>query len=100
LALWRNNDLWNLLPADSKVNGNKSDYLPSPELVRKRFDMIKSYWEIYIENYEDLFSKQIKRALGVSIEDAFNRNGLEALEHSLTRLNVHQGGLFWKLKSK
>ena len=99
-ALWRNNDLWNLLPADSKVNGNKSDYLPSPELVRKRFDMIKSYWEIYIENYEDLFSKQIKRALGVSIEDAFNRSGLEALEHSLTRLNVHQGGLFWKLKSK
>lgn len=94
-SIWRNNDLWNLLPADPKVNGNKRDFLPSPRLVRDRFDSIKNYWEIYLENHEELFRKQIERALGLSLNDAFKPQGLEALEQSLTRVNVHQGGIFW-----
>lgn len=32
-AFWGNNDLWNLLPADAAVNGQKSDKLPRPDLL-------------------------------------------------------------------
>ena len=35
-ALWGNNDLWNLLPAHPAVNGEKSDRLPSGELLMSR----------------------------------------------------------------
>lgn len=45
-ALWRNNDLWNLLPADRKVNGRKSDALPSAGLLRRRRDAILRCWEV------------------------------------------------------
>lgn len=94
-AIWRNNDLWNLLPTDPKVNGNKRDFLPSPQLIRKRFDSIKHYWEVYVEKHEDLFKKQVERSLGLELKDAFKSQGIEALEQSLTRVNVHQGGVYW-----
>lgn len=29
-SVWKNNDLWNLLPADIKINGQKSDKIPTP----------------------------------------------------------------------
>lgn len=32
-ALWGNNDLWNLVPADPKINLSKSDKLPASELL-------------------------------------------------------------------
>jgi hypothetical protein len=45
-ALWRNNDLWNLLPADRRVNGRKSDALPTAALLRRRRDAILRCWEV------------------------------------------------------
>jgi len=44
-TLWHNNDLWNLLPADPKVNNSKRDLLPSRNLMIKRKDVIKGYWD-------------------------------------------------------
>lgn len=96
-AVWRNNDLWNLLPADPKVNNQKRDFLPSPSLVRKRFDAIKGFWEIYAKEHPSLFERQIQRGLGVNINDAFSRAGEEALEQSLIRVNLLQGGVFWNM---
>ena len=41
-SLWKNNDLWNLLPSLPKVNLSKSDKLPTRELVIKQKDAIVS----------------------------------------------------------
>ena len=44
-SLWRNNDLWNLLPAAPRVNREKADRLPTSNLLKRRKDTIVSYWE-------------------------------------------------------
>lgn len=43
-SLWRNNDLWNLLPAARRVNREKADRLPTCNLLKRRRDTIVSYW--------------------------------------------------------
>lgn len=57
-SLWRNNDSWNLLPADSKANNLKRDKLPSQELLVKRKDAIISYWEFVYDQSERRFAKE------------------------------------------
>ena len=50
-ARWRNNDLWNLLPATEQVNLRKSDRLPSAEtLMGARNRMIDWWSEAWVEN--------------------------------------------------
>ena len=44
-SLWRNNDLWNLLPADRVVNERKSDRLPARGLLLARRGAILHCWE-------------------------------------------------------
>lgn len=66
-SVWFNNDIWNLLPSDKKVNNTKSDKIPSIKLIEKRADIIKYYWQFYHQRFGDLFSNQINVSLtGVS----------------------------------
>ena len=98
-SLWRNNDLWNLLPSNVKINGAKSDLLPSPAIIRKNFDTIREYWEIYHEAFPDLFEPQLKRALGVNIEDGLGNSGLESLEQTVNRIRIFQSAVYWSPES-
>ncbi len=43
-ARWRNNDLWNLLPATEKVNLSKSDRLPTAETLTEARDRMIDWW--------------------------------------------------------
>jgi HNH endonuclease len=36
ISRWGDNDLWNLLPAQEDITGEKSDLLPHSELVAER----------------------------------------------------------------
>jgi hypothetical protein len=58
-SIWRNNDLWNLLPTDSKVNNQKSDSIPSPELLKKKKDLIIYYWEYCRNSDVYLFDQEL-----------------------------------------
>ncbi len=44
-SIWRRNDLWNLLPADPRVNLEKTDLLPKRQLLIDRRATIHDYWE-------------------------------------------------------
>lgn len=44
-SLWRNNDLWNLLPAAAGANRAKADRLPANSLLKRRKDVILDYWD-------------------------------------------------------
>ncbi|MEP0065728.1 class I SAM-dependent methyltransferase [Paraglaciecola sp.] len=44
-ARWPNNDLWNLLPTDSKINNQKSDKLPSEQKLKEAKERIQSWWQ-------------------------------------------------------
>lgn len=60
---WPNNDLWNLLPTNNKINSEKSDKLPSyPTLVNSR-DRILDWWDSAWGNDADEFFTQANLAL-------------------------------------
>jgi hypothetical protein len=43
-ARWPNNDLWNLLPVDSDINGQKSDRLPTEHKLLASKERIQHWW--------------------------------------------------------
>jgi hypothetical protein len=91
-SIWYNNDLWNLLPCDSKVNGKKSDKIPSPELILKQSDLIISYWDIYEEKAKELFEYQIKTSLSQKISTLPSKEKLlEALSEKTHYLISERG---------
>jgi len=62
-STWKNNDLWNLLPASEKVNREKKDKIPSPEFIDKRKNVIKYYWNLLHIQYPSRFDREIKISL-------------------------------------
>lgn len=63
-ALWRNNDLWNLLPASVEANSRKSDRLPTYELLQLRRDLIIHCWRGLDEALGERFRREAQTLLG------------------------------------
>ena len=63
-SLWGNNDLWNLLPAHSKVNADKSDKLPSARLLLDRQSSIVDGWRLLRNAMPQAFDQQAGHLLG------------------------------------
>ncbi len=95
-SVWRNNDLWNLLPSDVKVNSKKSDLIPSVKLVKKRFDSIRRYWEQYQKAFPELFERELERGLGLSLSDGLSSIGCEALEQKIIKISLSYSGGNWE----
>lgn len=62
-ARWPNNDLWNLLPAKTKVNANKSDKLPTGKKLRESREFITHWWKQGWLKHENEFFTQANFAL-------------------------------------
>lgn len=62
-SIWRNNDLWNLLPSKAKINGRKDNKIPSIELLNKRKDSIISYWTLIRKTEKIIFDKELSISL-------------------------------------
>jgi hypothetical protein len=74
-SLWRNNDLWNLLPVHPKVNSQKSDKLPTRGLLRRRRDIILHYWDRSIAVFPQRFCAEAAAQTGSetpSLPELFN----------------------------
>jgi len=53
-ARWPNNDLWNLLPTDSKVNNQKSDRLPTEHKLKTAKERIQHWWQAaWLDNTDE-----------------------------------------------
>ena len=63
------NDLWNLLPADTHVNGQKSDRLPARRLVEAARPRIVESWEILWETEREMFRAHSARLIGQPLKD-------------------------------
>ncbi len=63
--LWRNNDVWNLMPASKTANIKKSNKLPSAEILHRRKDCIISYWEQFRKQNRQRFDKEAETLLRV-----------------------------------
>lgn len=62
-SIWKNNDLWNLLPSQSTINNNKRDKIPSVELITQQKDIIIHYWEIIHNAKEQRFLEEVQITL-------------------------------------
>jgi hypothetical protein len=97
-SIWKNNDLWNLLPSDPKTNNNKRDKIPSPELIEKQKDLILYYWEIAYENNPVRFQKEIQIALLGNIPfELWKEKAIIQLQKSCEYLIEKRGYELWKI---
>jgi len=62
-SVWKSNDLWNLVPADEKINLIKSDDIPSPELLESRKDELLAIWERLHESFTERFESEMSIGL-------------------------------------
>jgi len=62
-SIWKNNDLWNLMPVNAKVNSRKSDRIPSPEFIEERRDSLVQYWNLLMNTHPNMFQRGISLSL-------------------------------------
>lgn len=71
-VLWRNNDLWNLLPAARTVNNEKRDRLPTRSLVLARKPLIIDYWSRMRDAHKSRFDFEIEKLVGTGLKAGGN----------------------------
>jgi CRISPR/Cas system Type II protein with McrA/HNH and RuvC-like nuclease domain len=93
-SLWRNNDLWNLLPANPRVNRDKGNSLPTHSLLKRRRNTIIAYWDVLHQSNRLRFENEINHLAGTTKLDLSNSFDvvLEAVE--ITALQ--RGCLRWE----
>lgn len=62
-SLWHNNDLWNLLPTDARVNNQKRDRLVSRETLLRSRDTVIACWQMARQAMPERFDSEINRTL-------------------------------------
>lgn len=97
-SVWKNNDLWNLLPSDSKINNQKRDKIPTPEIIERQKNLILDYWGLIFENQTNRFQKEIQVALlGNNSFDSWKSIGIPQLQKSCIYLIEDRGFEGWKI---
>ncbi|MHA8070130.1 HNH endonuclease domain-containing protein [Aquirufa ecclesiirivi] len=98
-SIWKNNDLWNLLPSDAKINKQKRDKIPSPELIEKQRNLILDYWEIIHENQSIRFQKEMQVSLlGNQAFSEWHLTGITQLQKCCDHLIENRGFEAWNGK--
>jgi hypothetical protein len=97
-SIWKNNDLWNLLPSTPKTNNQKRNKIPSPDLIDKRKDLIVQYWELIFEKQPQRFKKEIQVALlGNNSFNDWQLTGIKQLQNSCNYLISKRGYEEWNI---
>jgi SAM-dependent methyltransferase len=96
-SLWFNNDLWNLLPADKKINLEKSNKIVTREILLKRRDPIIFYWEILKEALENRFEIELERCL---LRESFHKEtwqvkAFQGLAEAVEIVALQRGAKRW-----
>ncbi|MEI6150509.1 MAG: S24 family peptidase, partial [bacterium] len=63
-VLWKNNDLWNLLPTLPAVNNEKRDRLPTQRALRFGKDRIVAYWNNVQQRHTQRFNREAEAFCG------------------------------------
>ena len=99
LSVWKNNDLWNLLPSQAATNNKKRDKIPAVELIEKRKDLILHYWQLINENQLQRFQKEIRVALLGNNTSSWEEAAIKKLKESCDYLISTRGYEEWNLTS-
>lgn len=98
-SVWKNNDLWNLLPSQRTTNNQKRDKIPSPYLIEKRKDLILYYWDLISKNQPQRFQKEMQVALlGNNPFLSWQQIAINQLQNSCNYLISNRGYIEWNIK--
>lgn len=96
-AIWKNNDLWNLLPSNASTNNQKRDKIPSPQIIAKQKDLIVHYWDVVNKVYPERFEKELRLSLlGHSSLDNWQNVAINKLKLTCDYLINVRGFEEWK----
>lgn len=99
-SLWGSNDLWNLLQVDEKVNLNKSDKLPTIELLEERRIAICEDWSILREELPVVFDSQASAFVGSPIasssDSAWKNELFRTFKQSIETTAMQRGVSRWR----
>jgi len=62
-SAWKNNDLWNLLPASPKINRLKRTKIPDADTIEKQKDIILHYWDLIDKQQPSRFKNEMQLSL-------------------------------------
>jgi hypothetical protein len=62
-SIWKNNDLWNLLPSHPKINHQKRDRIVTLSILRSSKERIIQYWKILYQEAPLRFQNELRRTL-------------------------------------
>ena len=97
-AIWKNNDLWNLLPAQPAVNNQKRHRIPSVASLEARKPNIIHYWELLKAYQEPRFSTEIRVSLlGGPVGVNWQHLAFEKLKQTSDYLINTRGHEAWNL---
>ena len=97
-SVWKNNDLWNLLPSRPSTNNKKRDKIPTSNFIETKRCQIINYWNLINEHHPKRFQKEIKIALlGNHSQKSWQDEAIEQLKKSCNYLIVNRGFQEWKI---
>ena len=96
-ALWGNNDLWNLVPTDPKINGSKSDKLPTSELLQASRPQLFEHWDYLRSELTNPFDRQAQHLLGkpFASHGAWKEDLFSALRQAIEITAIQRGVERW-----
>lgn len=97
-AVWKNNDLWNLLPAAPAINNQKRHKIPTSVFLEQRRENILYYWNALHDLRKDRFLAEIKIALlGSTITGNWQEQAFAQLKNTSDYLINIRGHQPWAL---
>jgi hypothetical protein len=91
-TVWKNNDLWNLLPVQPVLNNQKRDKIPSVALIENQQGLIMHYWDIISQAKQQRFQKEMQVALlGYETSENWQTQGITQLKNSCDYLITTRG---------
>jgi len=97
-SVWRNNDLWNLLPARASINNKKRDKIPGAKLIDARKELILYYWDLVNQKEPIRFQKELQFSLlGNHSFDNWHNTAIEQLKSSCNYLINTRGFEEWTI---
>jgi hypothetical protein len=99
-AVWKNNDLWNLIPVRGSVNLEKKDRVPLPEFIEQKREDIMFYWDVLRSRYRQQFDRQLFVSVTGEkpVEEDWKEVGLEGLKEKCDYLINTRGIEGWKIQ--
>lgn len=96
-ARWPNNDLWNLLPAKTSINLQKSDRLPTSEKLLRSKSLIMNWWQqAWSENKNEFFTQAAFALPGIQKSQQNFNDVFEAMTLQRDRIKDLQQLADWR----